>query len=173
MVCPTCGGPVADAFCPRCGTPLHAPPPQPLRWYAPPRVARHVHGLGVLWCIYGVYRIARGMLAALFLMGISSPGFLRGWGSGSVRLFPFLPYNPWIAGAANFLMIITLIGAVIAFATGFALMQRKPWGRTLAMVMGILTLIRIPLGTALGIYTLWVLAPAASAAEYDALSRGE
>jgi hypothetical protein len=171
MVCPTCGGPVEDVFCPRCGTPLHAPPSQPPRFYAPPRVAQHVHGLGVLWCIYGAYRTARGILAGLFLMGISSPGFLRAWGSGSVRIFPFLPYNPWIAGAANFLVIITLIGAVISFATGFALMQRRPWGRTLALVMGILTLIRIPIGTVLGVYTLWVLAPATSAAEYDALNR--
>jgi hypothetical protein len=39
------------------------------------------------------------------------------------------------------------------------------------MVVGILVLIRVPIGTALGIYTLWVLAPAASAEEYDALTR--
>ena len=169
MVCPTCGGPVEDAFCPRCGRSLYVRTPQPLRLYGPPRVVRHLHTLGILWCIYGVYRIARSVLAALILMGVSSPGFLRSW--GSVRIFPFLPYNPWIAGAANFLVIVTLIGAVISFAVGFALLQRKPWARTLALVMGILALIRIPIGTGLGIYTLWVLAPAASAAEYDSLSR--
>jgi hypothetical protein len=159
-----------DAFCPRCGTSLYARTPQPLRLYASPRVARHLHTLGMLWCVYGVYRLARGILAALFLMGVSSPGFLRSW--GSIRIFPFLPYNPWIASAATFLVIVTLAGSVISFATGFALLQRKPWARTLALVMGILALIRIPIGTGLGIYTLWVLAPTASAAEYDSLTRG-
>jgi hypothetical protein len=127
-----------------------------------------LHTLGILWCVYGVYRTARGILAAVFLMGVSAPGFLRPW--GSIRIFPFLPYNPWIAGAANFLVVVILLGAVTSFAVGFALLQRKPWGRTLALAMGILTLIRIPIGTGLGIYTLWVLAPAASAAEYDSLA---
>ena len=39
------------------------------------------------------------------------------------------------------------------------------------MVLGILVLVRIPIGTALGIYTLWVLAPAPSADEYDTFTR--
>jgi hypothetical protein len=168
MVCRTCGGPVEDAFCPRCGRSLYARTPPPLRLYAPPRVAGHLHTLGILWCVYGVYRTVRGILAALILMGVSTSAFLRPW--GSVRIFPFMPYNPWIAGAATFLATITLIGALISVATGLALMQRKRWARTLALVMGILTLIRIPLGTCLGIYTLWVLAPTASAAEYDSLA---
>ena len=49
-------------------------------------------------------------------------------------------------------------------------MNRKPWGRTFAIVLAILQLIKIPFGTALGVYTLWVLAPAASGAEYDAIA---
>jgi hypothetical protein len=35
--------------------------------------------------------------------------------------------------------------------------QRKKWGRTLALVLGVLSLPGIPLGTALGIYTVVVL----------------
>jgi hypothetical protein len=31
-------------------------------------------------------------------------------------------------------------------------------------------LVKIPFGTALGIYTLWVLAPMASGMEYDAIA---
>lgn len=170
MVCPACGGPVQGAFCARCGTPLRTPPPYP----APPpfayvpRVPRHLQALGVLWCVYGAYRAARGTFAALFLMGIATHGIFRAW--GSPRVFPFLPWDPWMAGAATFLAAISLVGAVASFAVGFSLLQRKTWGRLLAIAMGILVLIRIPLGTALGIYTLWVLAPAASALEYDALT---
>jgi hypothetical protein len=40
----------------------------------------------------------------------------------------------------------------------------------LGIVLGFLVLIRIPFGTALGIYTLWVLLPESSAREYDAMA---
>ena len=72
--------------------------------------------------------------------------------------------------AASFLAVIVLLGAAASFTVGFSLLRRKPWGRTLAIILGILVLIRIPLGTALGIYTLWVLAPSASGEEYAALA---
>ena len=65
---------------------------------------------------------------------------------------------------------VTVIGAVLAAFVGFSLLQRKPWGRTLAIVVSILALFRFPLGTALGIYTLWVLAPSYSGMEYEALA---
>jgi hypothetical protein len=67
--------------------------------------------------------------------------------------------------------VLVVILSVLSFLTGFALLTRKPWGRVLAIVVAILTLIKIPFGTALGIYTLWVLAPAASAAEWDATAQ--
>jgi hypothetical protein len=46
---------------------------------------------------------------------------------------------------------------------GYGLLTRKPWARVLAMVVGILGLLNFPVGTAIGIYTFWVLTqPAAS-----------
>ena len=45
-------------------------------------------------------------------------------------------------------------------------MQREPWARMLAIVLGVLNLFDLPFGTALGIYTLWVLLPAESEREY-------
>jgi hypothetical protein len=38
-------------------------------------------------------------------------------------------------------------------------------------VMGLLSLVDIPFGTAVGIYTLWVLAPSESEAEYRLISQ--
>jgi len=40
---------------------------------------------------------------------------------------------------------------------GYGLLTRKPWARVLAIVVGILSLLNFPIGTAIGIYTLWVL----------------
>ena len=50
------------------------------------------------------------------------------------------------------------------------MIRRAPWARTLAIVTGFLTLIKPILGTALGIYTLWVMLPTASDREYQQIA---
>jgi hypothetical protein len=75
-----------------------------------------------------------------------------------------------MSGLAVVIVLITSVGALLALAAGVSLLMRKSWGRIFAIVIGILALITIPFGTALGIYTLWVLAPSTSAAEYDAIA---
>jgi hypothetical protein len=73
--------------------------------------------------------------------------------------------------------MLTLIGGVIlgkaaaGFVAGWGLLQREPWARVVTLVVGFLTLFSIPLGTALGIYTLWVLLPTQSDDEYQALAK--
>ncbi len=46
--------------------------------------------------------------------------------------------------------IAQIIGAV-------GLLQRRPWSRIFMIVVSAFKLLNIPLGTALGIYTIWVL----------------
>jgi hypothetical protein len=150
--------------------PIHPPRPpahHPVR--LEPRVPRYIRALGILWCVWGLYRAIIAVFAALYLAGVSSRWAFSPW--GPIRVIPFLYYNPWLRTAAPFIAGLTILGAVASLATGFSLLQLRPWGRALAMVLGILVLIRAPIGTALGIYTLWVLAPAPSADEYDTLSR--
>lgn len=64
----------------------------------------------------------------------------------------------------------TVVMAGLGLFVGYSLLTRKPWGRVLAIVLAVLALFKLPLGTALGIYTLWVLGPATSGMEYDALA---
>jgi hypothetical protein len=130
-----------------------------------PRVQQHLQTLGILWFIYGAYRVMGGIVGAMFLMGMAHSGF---WGNMGIHDFPFGQAMMGTLGV--FVAIYTFISAAVSFTVGYSLVNRKPWGRVLAMVMGILALIRIPLGTALGIYTLWVLGPSASAAEYEAIA---
>jgi hypothetical protein len=169
MVCPSCGNPVEGTFCSRCGVQVQpAPPvysaPPPMAYL--PRVQQHLQTLSILWYVFGVYRAATGLIGAMFLFGMSRPGFLGNFGAPGD--FPFGTHAAWMSGLAGFVAVISLVFAALSFTVGFALMNRKPWGRTLAIVVAILELIKIPFGTALGIYTLWVLAPSASGAEYDA-----
>ena len=63
------------------------------------------------------------------------------------------------------------ITALLTFVAGWGLYKREPWGRTFALVMAFLNLLSVPFGTALGIYTLVVLLPGESDAEWKAISR--
>src|SRR5579859_5140059 len=160
MVCEKCGGAVQGAFCSNCGAPVtpvtQGPPPgyaapPPGAYGGPPyavpppmfyeaRVSRHVHTLGILWCVYGAYRALAGIVAMLFLMGIATPAFMGGMGSRGMSVLPFAPVMGGLAAVAG---VFILLSSVLAFVTGFALMTRKPWGRTIAIVAAILSLIKI------------------------------
>jgi hypothetical protein len=185
MVCQACGTPVQGAFCSHCGAPTAAPPaytapppnaypPRPPAYGIPAsmlygqRVHRHLQTLGILWLVYGGYHALTGIIGAAVLAGLSHGAFFHTWAAPPT--FPFGTGARWMAGLAVLVATFTLFSTVLSFLVGYALLTRKPWGRILAIVIGILQLIKIPFGTALGIYTLWVLAPSLSAAEYEALA---
>src|SRR5437879_13653660 len=67
--------------------------------------------------------------------------------------------------------IILAFFGVLHLVLAWGLFEREPWARFLGLALGFLALLRFPLGTALGIYTLWVLLPEASASEYDRLAQ--
>jgi hypothetical protein len=48
-------------------------------------------------------------------------------------------------------------GAVARIVGGIGLLLRKPWARILVLVLAALDLLSIPIGTLVGIYTIWVL----------------
>jgi hypothetical protein len=66
--------------------------------------------------------------------------------------------------------LLLLAKAACGFIAGWGLLQHEPWARVIVLVLAFLSLFtNIPFGTALGIYTMWVLLPAQSEQEYDAL----
>jgi len=59
--------------------------------------------------------------------------------------------------------------AALLFAAGWGLMERAPWGRMLAIVAAFLSVLKFPLGTALGIWTLVTLMGYRNQALYEQL----
>jgi len=57
--------------------------------------------------------------------------------------------------------------SLLAVVAGWGLLERAQWGRVLAIIAGILALIRFPLGTALGIATLVILLGSRNSALYE------
>ena len=174
MVCQACGIPVGEGvhFCPRCGAqvvmtqPMYVQPPMPMYL---PRVQRNLQTLGILWCVLGVYRVISGLIGIIFLRAFTTHNFGNdAWMFGGRFHGPFPPM--WMAGLWPMIAFATVFAAAVALVAGYGLLNRRPWGRIVAIIAGILALIKFPLGTALGIYTLWVLAPGASGLEYDAIA---
>ena len=174
MVCQACGNEVEPGgrFCPRCGAQITAPPSAPPMGYIPypptiglPRVQRHLQTLGTLWCAFGVYRVVASLLGFFVFRAMAWHRFVGDWPMGGHAFHG----PPWLM-IAPILVTMTVVMAALALFAGYSLLTRKPWARMLAIVLAILALFKFPLGTALGIYTLWVLAPASSAVEYDAIA---
>ena len=168
MFCSGCGQPIDpnQQFCLKCGRPVPqvAPVVAPTPWFYT-RVHRHIQSLSVLWIAYGVWTILGWLLAMSFFAGMFG-GYFGHWHHGPFGEFPF-GNLPWFAP----LITVVVIGrAILCFATGIALNRRTPWARILAIVAGILTLIKPITGTALAIYTLWVLLPSPSAQEYEQMA---
>jgi uncharacterized membrane protein (DUF2068 family) len=65
--------------------------------------------------------------------------------------------------------LLVLAKGVFSFAAGWGLLRRESWARILALVMACISLLNVPFGTAIGIYTLWVLMSPNAEQEYQAL----
>lgn len=104
----------------------------------------HLRVLGVLYFIFGLiglavvtgYVIARtshALISSFSLLPLSTHGF------GVILVFLFA--------------LVSLLGIV----GGFGLLLQKNWAGNLILTLGFVNLLNIPLGTMLGIYTIWVL----------------
>lgn len=166
MYCSACGQPIDPytAFCPRCGrqvTPIATATPPPWIWT---RVHRHVHTLGILWLVYAGYTLLLWMMFVPFMAGM-----FRSWGVHGAPWEGFnfpMTHMPWLI---PLITVVTLVRGVLCVATGIGLLRRASWARMLAIVVAFISLIKLPFGTALAIYTLWVLLPGASGQEYEQL----
>jgi hypothetical protein len=145
---------------------MYVQPPMPMYL---PRVQRNLQTLGILWCVLGVYRVVSGLIAMIFLRAFTTHNFGDdAWMFGRHWHGPFPPM--WMGSLWPMIAVTTVFAAALALIAGYGLLNRRPWGRIVAIIAAILALLKFPIGTALGIYTLWVLAPGASGLEYDAIA---
>jgi len=110
----------------------------------------HKKVLGIIYVITAMLTI----MAALFIRAIMAIVFG----------FAFEEADPDERRVAEFVMAITsfLPAVLIIFSgiptliAGVGLLMRQSWAPTFALIMGILKLISFPIGTAIGIYSIWI-----------------
>jgi len=65
----------------------------------------------------------------------------------------------WIVPFIRFIAIgIIVLFSIPSIIGGIGLLNNKPWALTLLLVLGCFKLFSFPIGTAIGIYTIWVYA---------------
>jgi hypothetical protein len=105
---------------------------------------KHVTFVGALRIGFGIL----GILAAVIVVVAVVGGGLISGDREAIRITAIV--GPVVA---FFLFILSVPGII----GGIGLLKRKPWARFLVLVLAVLDLFNIPIGTALGIYTIWVL----------------
>ena len=152
MFCDSCGAQIVagQSFCPRCGKAIVGGVQA-----GGTRVARHAQMLGILWIAYSVVLALLSMFMMVFFQRVlpiiiqSQPPQTSG--PPPELIFGFM--RPFM----HIMSILLLCKAAAGVIAGVGILQRADWSRMLAIVVGCISLISFPFGTAIGIYTLWVL----------------
>jgi hypothetical protein len=160
MFCDGCGTAVqpGQGFCSHCGKQVLGP--VVAMQMRPGRVQGHFHLLGILWLAISAFNTIGGVI--LYVLANTLFAHMRDLGAPAA---PTAFLRPLLSVVGIFILAKALVG----FIAGWGLMQREPWARVIALVLGFISLFNVPFGTAVGVYTLWVLLPAQSQQEYDAL----
>lgn len=99
---------------------------------------KHVKIVAWLWILNGLLSILMAIVG-LVIVNLNTPN------SGNSALIT-------VGGLCFFLP-----GIIAYVLAGYGLLNYKSWARILAIILAILNLILFPIGTAIGIYTLWVM----------------
>jgi hypothetical protein len=164
MFCDGCGAEVqpGQPFCSRCGKQIVGSviSMQPSR----SRVQQHIHLVGILWLAISALNVVGGVV--LYILANTLFAHMHDLGAPEA---PTAFLRPLLSVVA----ILILAKAAFGFMAGWGLLKREPWARILTLVLAFLALVNIPFGTALGVYTLWVLLPGTAEQDYEALAASQ
>jgi hypothetical protein len=115
----------------------------------------HNKTLATLWFIYGAMHglTLLGLLLLILIVKLSVSEAL------SVSGF-------WIAISVIIFVVLMMIVGLLPLVVGVGLRKRTRWLKTTAIALSIVSLINIPIGTALGIYTIKFLRSEAGVSLY-------
>ncbi|MGE5056800.1 MAG: zinc ribbon domain-containing protein [Acidobacteriota bacterium] len=162
MFCDGCGATVVagQRFCSNCGKQIVGPVSfaQP----RPGRVQGHVRLLALFWLAFSAFNTVGAIV--LYIVANTIFAHMHDFGA---------PEGPgtFLRPLLSVIAILLLAKAALGFIAGWGLLQHESWARILVLILGFISLFtNIPFGTALGIYTMWVLLSSDSEREYEGLA---
>jgi len=113
----------------------------------------HVRVLGILHIVLGGLGVLVGLGFLLLFGGAASIVGMTAMPQDE-KAFLAIPILGVIGGAICVLALVVSLPAIIA---GIGLLKFRPWARILTLVLSAINLLNVPIGTAIGVYGLWVL----------------
>ncbi|UCE17702.1 MAG: hypothetical protein JSV84_12565 [Gemmatimonadota bacterium] len=108
----------------------------------------HVKVVGILWIVWGAMGLIIGLFVASLLIGAGLIAKIEGGEPEALSILTII---------ATFITGLFLILSLPDIIVGIGILKHQQWGRILGFILAALNLLSIPFGTALGIYTLYVL----------------
>ena len=108
------------------------------------RMEKHITLVAVINLVFGTLGVLAGLICLVAIAG----GGLISRDPTAMRITAIV--GPAIAG----FLFLTSVPGIIG---GIGLLKRRGWARILVLIISIVRLFNIPIGTAIGIYTIWVL----------------
>jgi hypothetical protein len=105
---------------------------------------KHLTVLGALYIAFGAMQV----LAAIIIFTAVVGGGILSCDEEAIAITSAIG-----SALASFLILLAAPGII----GGIGLLRGRRWARILVLILGCLNLFNIPFGTALGIYTIWVL----------------
>ncbi|HEX8435492.1 hypothetical protein [Archangium sp.] len=103
---------------------------------------RHRHVLGILYVVFSALLalVAFAMFAAIVFGALATSEAEERVG---------------ILGVGGVMATLLLVLALPGFIGGIGLLRRRAWSKVLTLILAVLNLASFPVGTALGLYTIW------------------
>jgi hypothetical protein len=122
----------------------------------------HNKYVGIANVAYGAIHVLLMILMAVFFMAMMGV-IARAAAGGDV------PPASFFQGIMVFVVGINFVLAIPPFIAGYAFLKRKPWAKIAGIIAAVLSAFRVPIGTAVSIYTFWFLFSAPGRILYDNL----
>lgn len=123
-------------------------------------MTRHIDLLGVLY--FGAAGIGVVLALAFLSLGVGAATIAGEVTTDAGQLAARLT-----AGTLFTFALVLSVWSAVQVWTGRGLRERRPWARHGGLVLAVLNLFILPFGTALGVYTLWVLVHQQARREFE------
>jgi len=127
-------------------------------------MVKHINIVGTLLMIWGCFQLMMALFIGVLMGGGGSLLAILGMGGDEELIL----MGGFYAIFGILIAVISGIFSLPSIAAGYGVMKRKGWARILAMIVGAMAMMSVPMGTLLGIYTFMTLLDAEVSDEFAA-----
>lgn len=114
-------------------------------------IKKHVQILAYLNIAFGVIGLILGIVICFILIGAGLIATVSAEGNNGIMAMNILSI------IAAFVMGLFFLLSIPGIVAGIGLLRFKKWARILTIILAFFGVFNIPIGTALSVYTFWVL----------------